>query len=53
MLTVRQVAEDLNVSTRTVHRWIASGNLIAHRVGGVVRIAAADLRAFLAAHRAA
>ena len=49
--TIGQVAEFLEVSTRTVRRWIDAGLLAAHRVGGVVRIAEQDLRAFLAQHR--
>jgi excisionase family DNA binding protein len=46
--TIKAVAEALDVSSRTVRRWIANGDLIAHRSGGVVRIAEGDLRAFLA-----
>jgi excisionase family DNA binding protein len=49
--TVEQVAEALNVSPRTVRRWIDNEMLVAHRIGGVVRIAEADLKAFLARHR--
>jgi excisionase family DNA binding protein len=48
---IKTVAETLEVSTRTVRRWIARGELIAHRVNGVVRVAEADLRVFLALHR--
>jgi excisionase family DNA binding protein len=48
---IKAVAEALDVSTRTIRRWIASGDLIVHRVDGVVRIAEGDLRAFLALHR--
>ena len=48
---ITSVAEALDVSTRTVRRWIANGDLVVHRVGGVVRIGEADLRAFLALHR--
>jgi excisionase family DNA binding protein len=48
---IKTVAETLEVSTRTVRRWIARGDLIVHRVNGVIRIAEADLRAFLALHR--
>jgi len=48
---IQTVAEALEVSTRTVRRWIASGELIAHRVNGVLRIADADLHSFLARHR--
>jgi excisionase family DNA binding protein len=48
---IKSVAAALDVSTRTVRRWIATGDLIVHRVNGVVRISDADLRAFLALHR--
>ena len=48
---IKAVAEALDVSPRTIRRWIANGDLIVHRVDGVVRIAEADLRAFLALHR--
>jgi excisionase family DNA binding protein len=50
---IRTVAESLDVSTRTVRRWIANGDLIVHRIDGVVRIVEGDLRAFLAVHREA
>ena len=49
--TIAEVAESLSVSTRTVRRWIDAGDLIAHRVSTIVRIAEPDLRAFLALHR--
>ena len=48
---ITAVAQALDVSTRTVRRWIQSDGLVAHRVGGVVRIGEADLRIFLALHR--
>ena len=48
---IKTVAEMPEVSTRTVRRWIARGELIVHRVNGVVRVAETDLRAFLALHR--
>jgi excisionase family DNA binding protein len=51
--TIAQVAEQQQVSHRTVQRWIASGLLIAHRIGAVVRIAEHDLLAFFAQHRGA
>jgi len=51
--TINAVAEALDVSSRTVRRWIANGDLVATRVQGVVRIADDDLRAFLALHREA
>jgi excisionase family DNA binding protein len=49
--TIADVAERLHVSARTVRRWIEAGDLVVHRVGGIVRIAEADFRAFLALHR--
>jgi excisionase family DNA binding protein len=49
--SIKAVAEAIDVSPRTVRRWIADGDLIAHRVGHVVRVADADLRTFLALHR--
>jgi excisionase family DNA binding protein len=49
--TISEVAERLHVSARTVRRWIEAGDLVAHRIGGIVRIAESDLRAFLALHR--
>jgi len=49
--TIREVAERLEVATRTVRRWIKSGDLVAHRFGCAVRIAESDLNAFLARHR--
>lgn len=49
--TVGDIALRLNVSPRTVHRWIADHQLVVHRIGRAVRISDADLRAFLALHR--
>jgi excisionase family DNA binding protein len=49
--TFSEVAEHLSVAVRTIRRWIKTGDLVVHRVGGVVRIAEADLEAFLALHR--
>jgi excisionase family DNA binding protein len=51
--TIADIADRLDVSPRTVRRWIERGDLVVHRLGGVVRIAESDLRAFLAAHRSA
>jgi excisionase family DNA binding protein len=48
---IKTVADALDLSQRTVRRWIANGDLTVHRVNGVIRIAEADLRAFLARHR--
>jgi excisionase family DNA binding protein len=50
--TIDETAELLNVSPRTVRRLIESGALPVHRLPGrLVRIADADLAAFLAASR--
>jgi excisionase family DNA binding protein len=50
-LTIDEVAQALGVSTRTVRRWIKSGQLVAHRMRRMVRIAPADFDAFLRQHR--
>ena len=44
--TVTEIAEDLKVSERTVRRWIAQGDLRAHRFGRAVRVSSEDLEAF-------
>ena len=49
--TLDEVSDRLQVSTRTVRRWIAAGELKAHRLGRVVRISDEDLRVFLALRR--
>ena len=53
LFTTAEVAEHLNVSTRTVRRWIKAGALPVHRIGGLVRISEADFAAFLALRREA
>jgi excisionase family DNA binding protein len=49
--TIPQIAECVDASTRTVHRWIEKGLLVAYRINGLVRISEADFRDFLATHR--
>jgi excisionase family DNA binding protein len=49
--TIAEVAEITGVSRRTVRRWIARKDLIAHHFGRSVRIADSDLKIFLAQHR--
>ena len=49
--SITEVAELVGVVTRTVRRWIEDELLVAYRIGRVLRIAEADLQAFLAAHR--
>ena len=48
--TVAQVAELLAVSTRSVRRWIAAGELLAHKFGRQVRISEINLKAFVDWH---
>ena len=43
--TIAEVAERVNVATRTVRRWIEKKLLVAHRINGLVRISEADFRA--------
>ncbi len=49
--TIPQVAEILELSTRSVRRSIKKKKLVAHYFGRAVRIAEVDLRAFIAGHR--
>ena len=50
--TVLEIAKHLKVSERQVRRWIAKGELVAHRLGRSVRVARSDLDAFLARQKA-
>jgi excisionase family DNA binding protein len=45
--SMAHVADLLAVSPRSVRRWIATGELLAHRFGRQVRISESDLRAFI------
>jgi excisionase family DNA binding protein len=50
--TIGEVAQHLAVTPRTVHRWIADGELPVHRFGRrSVRISERDLKMFVATHR--
>lgn len=49
--TISDITNCLGVSSRTVRRWIASGELKAHRFGRSVRIAESDLNDFINRHR--
>ena len=50
--TIAQVAELLAISERSVRRWIATGELVAHKFGRGVRISETELKTFLALHKA-
>ncbi|MBX9803963.1 MAG: helix-turn-helix domain-containing protein [Caulobacteraceae bacterium] len=47
MLTKLEVAQRLQVSIKTVERWMASGDFPVHRFGKSVRISVPDYRAFV------
>ena len=51
LLTVKEVAERLQVSTKTVRRWIAAGALSVHYIGRQLRVSEDDLLIFLARRR--
>lgn len=51
LLTVHEVADLFQVSSRTVFRWMERGWLPAIRVGNITRIRPEDLEAFFDAHR--
>jgi excisionase family DNA binding protein len=44
---ISAIAAKLDVSTKTVRRWIESGTLPAHRLGRQIRVSDADLADFL------
>jgi len=47
ILTVRQIAEKLQVNTETVYRWLRDGKLTGYRANRLWRISEQDLEAFL------
>jgi excisionase family DNA binding protein len=51
LFTLDQVAERLQVSTKTVRRWISAGDLITHRFGRQLRVSSRDLETFIRRHR--
>jgi len=52
LLSIETVAETLDVSTKTVRRWISQGELPVHRLGRQLRISEGDLAVFIARSRA-
>jgi PTS system nitrogen regulatory IIA component len=50
-LTVRNVAELLNISEKSVYRWIAEGNLPAYRVSGQYRFSRSEILEWAQAQR--
>lgn len=49
--TITDVADHLQVSSKTVRRWIDAGDLVAHRFGRQLRISEADLQTFIRSRR--
>ncbi len=47
LLTIKDVADRLQMSSRTIHRLIAAGDLTVIRIGRVVRVSEVALKAFL------
>ena len=53
LYTILQISKILQVSTKTIRRWIGAGDLIAHRFGHQWRISEPDLQAFIRMRREA
>ena len=53
LLTIKQAAMQIQVSTKTINRWIKSGDLVAHRFGHQWRISKSDLHTFIRMRREA
>ena len=51
LLSIPQAADQLSISDKGVRRAINRGNLVAHRIGRLLRIAQDDLAAFMAIRR--
>ena len=53
LLTLKQTADHLQVSVKTVRRWIDAGDLVAHRLGRQWRVSLVDLQNFIRIRREA
>ena len=51
LMTVQNVADDAQVSPKTVRRWIDSGDLAVIRLGRQIRVKDEDWLAFIRARR--
>jgi len=51
ILTVRQIAEKLQVNTETVYRWLRDSKLLGYRANRLWRVSERDLEAFLQQRR--
>ena len=50
-LTIAEVADHLQVTTKTVYAWIGGGSLTACRIGRILRVLPEDLNAFVRRNR--
>lgn len=46
MLTVKEIAQDLKVTERTVRQWVKDGKLKALKIQGILRIEPEEYRRF-------
>ena len=51
LFSIPQAADQLGISEKSVRRAIQRGELVAHRIGRLLRIAEEDLAAFVAMRR--
>jgi excisionase family DNA binding protein len=51
LLTIKDAADILRVSDKSVRRWIDAGDLVAHRIGRQWRVSQGDLEAFIKLRR--
>ena len=51
LLTIKDAAAVLQVSDKTVRRWIDAGDLVAHRIGRQWRVSQGDLETFIKLRR--
>lgn len=51
LLTLKEVANLLQINERTVYRWVTDNKLPAYKLGKVWRIEEAELKAWLEAHK--
>ena len=51
LFILQQTAEHFQTSTKTVQRWINTGELVAHKIGHQWRISEPDLQNFIKTRR--
>jgi excisionase family DNA binding protein len=49
--TVAELAKIFGVVPKTIHRWIAAGDLVAHRLNRRIRVSDGDLQTFILIRR--